>query len=152
MSAITVRPVTRADYDRWLPLWEGYNAFYKRVGPAAVPIEVTNLTWQRFFDGYEPMHALVAESGDKLVGLTHYLFHRNTTMIGPVCYLQDLFTDATLRGKGVGKALIEGVCERAKTAGSPRVYWHTHETNKTAMRLYDYVATHSGFVVYRKDV
>ncbi len=117
-----------------------------------MPIEVTNLTWQRFFDGYEPMHALVAESGGKLVGLTHYLFHRNTTMIGPVCYLQDLFTDATLRGKGVGKALIEGVYERARLAGSPRVYWHTHETNKTAMRLYDYVATHSGFVVYRKDL
>lgn len=150
--SLTVRPVTRADYDRWLPLWEGYNAFYKRVGPAAVPIEVTNLTWQRFFDGYEPMHALVAESGDKLVGLTHYLFHRNTTMVGPVCYLQDLFTDPALRGKGVGKALIEGVYERARLAGSPRVYWHTHETNKTAMRLYDYVATHSGFVVYRKDV
>jgi GNAT superfamily N-acetyltransferase len=112
--SLTIRPVTRADYDRWLPLWEGYNAFYKRVGPTAVPIEVTNLTWQRFFDGYEPMHALVAESGDKLAGFTHYLFHRNTTMIGPVCYLQDLFTDATLRGKGVGKALIEGVYERAR--------------------------------------
>ena len=150
--SLTIRPVTRADYDQWLPLWEGYNAFYTRVGPTAVPIEVTNLTWQRFHDSYEPMHALVAESGDKLVGLTHYLFHRNTTMIGPVCYLQDLFTDATLRGKGVGKALIEGVYERARLAGSPRVYWHTHETNKTAMRLYDYVATHTGFVVYRKDV
>ena len=33
----TIRPVTRADYDQWLPLWDGYNAFYKRVGPTAVP-------------------------------------------------------------------------------------------------------------------
>ena len=49
-------------------------------------------------------------------------------------------------------ALIEAVYEEAKAAGSPRVYWHTHETNKTAMRLYDHVATHSGFVVYRKDL
>jgi len=149
---LTVRPVTRADYDQWLPLWEGYNAFYKRVGPTAVPLEVTNLTWQRFFDGYEPMHALVAEEGGRLVGLVHYIFHRNTIMISPVCYLQDLFTDASLRGKGVGKALIEAVYAEAKRAGSPRVYWHTHETNKTAMRLYDYFATHSGFVVYRKDL
>ena len=149
---IAIRPVTRADFDQWLPLWKGYNAFYKRVGPAAVPMEVTRTTWARFFDGYEPMHALVAESDGRLVGLTHYLFHRNTIMLGPVCYLQDLFTDPALRGKGVGKALIEGVYERAKAAGSTRVYWHTHETNKTAMRLYDYVATHSGFVVYRKDL
>lgn len=148
----TVRTVRPADYDQWLPLWEGYNAFYERKGPTAVPLEITQLTWSRFFDGYEPMHALVAEDGGRLVGLVHYLFHRNTTMRGPICYLQDLFTDASTRGKGVGKALIEAVYDRAKEAGSPRVYWHTHETNKTAMRLYDYVARHSGFVVYRKDI
>jgi len=148
----TIRPVTRADYDQWLSLWDGYNAFYKRVGPTAVSAEVTHMTWARFFDGYEPMHALVAESEGRLVGLVHYLFHRNTIMLGPVCYLQDLFTTEALRGKGVGKALIEAVCEQARLAGSPRVYWHTHETNKTAMRLYDYVATHSGFVVYRKEL
>ena len=151
-SSVTVRPVTPADYGQWRPLWDGYNAFYKRTGPTAVSEEVTKTTWARFFDGYEPMHALVAESNGGLVGLTHYLFHRNTIMLGPVCYLQDLFTDPTIRGKGVGKALIEGVYAAAKTAGSPRVYWHTHETNKTAMRLYDYVATHSGFVVYRKEL
>ncbi len=147
----TVRVVRPADYEQWLPLWEGYNAFYERKGPTAIPLEMTQLTWSRFFDGYEPMHALVAEDGGRLVGLVHYLFHRNTIMRGPVCYLQDLFTDASTRGKGVGKALIEAVYEKAKEAGSPRVYWHTHETNKTAMRLYDYVAKHSGFVVYRKD-
>ena len=148
----TIRPATRADYDQWLPLWDAYNAFYKRVGPTAVSAEVTQTTWARFFDGYEPMHALVAEVNGKLVGLTHYLFHRNTIMLGPVCYLQDLFTTEALRGKGVGKALIEAVYQQARLAGSPRVYWHTHETNKTAMRLYDHVATHSGFVVYRKEL
>jgi GNAT superfamily N-acetyltransferase len=73
-------------------------------------------------------------------------------MIGPVCYLQDLFTDGSQRGKGLGTALIEAVYAQAKLAGSPRVYWHTHATNKTAMRLYDHVAQHSGFVVYRKDI
>ena len=145
-----VRPVTRADYDQWLPLWEGYNAFYKRVGPTAVPIEMTNLTWSRFFDGYEPMHALVAERDGELLGLTHYLFHRSTTMIEPNCYLQDLFTSAAMRVKGVGRALIDGVYEQAKLAGASRVYWQTHETNHTAMLLYDKVAERSGFVVYRK--
>ena len=95
---------------------------------------------------------IISESDGRLVGLTHYLFHRNTIMLGPVCYLQDLFTDPALRGKGIGKALIEAVYDAASAAGSPRVYWHTHETNATAMRLYDLVATHSGFVVYRKDI
>ena len=77
------------------------------------------MTWARFFDAYEPVHALVAESGGELLGLTHYLFHRSTTAIEPNCYLQDLFTSEAARGKGVGRALINGVYEQAKLAGSP---------------------------------
>jgi GNAT superfamily N-acetyltransferase len=145
-----IRPVTRQDYDRWLPLWLGYNAFYGRSGATALAPEITAMTWARFFDAYEPVHALVAESGGELLGLTHYLFHRSTTAIAPVCYLQDLFTSEAARGKGVGRALINGVYEQARLAGSPRVYWQTHETNLTAMQLYNKVAEHSGFVVYRK--
>ena len=147
-SALIVRRVAPTDFPRWAPLWEGYNTFYKRT----LPGEVTQMTWSRFFDSYEPVHALVAEQDGRLLGLVHYLFHRNTTMIGPICYLQDLFTDEAARGKGVGRALIEAVYERAKEAGSPRVYWHTHETNTTARMLYDKVAERSGFIHYRKQI
>ena len=104
-GAIAVREARPDDFDAWLPLWEGYNAFYERAGPTAVPQSMTRLTWQRFFDAYEPMHALVAEAEDgRLVGLVHYLFHRHTTMVGPICYLQDLFTaaDAARPGRGAG--------------------------------------------------
>jgi len=92
----------------------------------------------------------VAESSGELLGLVHFLYHRSTTAIAPVCYLQDLFTVPAARGKGVGRALINAVYERAAAAGSPRVYWQTHETNVVAMQLYDRVADKSGFVVYRK--
>ncbi|WP_375462789.1 GNAT family N-acetyltransferase [uncultured Methylobacterium sp.] len=146
----TIRPVARGDHAQWLPLWEGYNLFYERVGPAAIPSEVTQATWDRFFDAYEPMHALVAERNGRLIGLTHYLYHRTTSAYAPFCYLQDLFTSRDARGQGVGRALIEGVYAEARRAGSPRVYWQTHETNATAMRLYDAVGDKSGFVVYRK--
>ena len=147
---LSIRPVARQDYDRWLPLWDGYNAFYGRSGPTALAPDITRTTWDRFFDAYEPVHALVAESGGALLGLTHYLYHRSTTAIAPSCYLQDLFTTEAARGKGVGRALIQGVYDRAQAAGCPRVYWQTHETNQTAMQLYDKVAERSGFVVYRK--
>ena len=149
-GTITIRPVTRQDFDQWLPLWDGYNAFYGRAGATALAPGITAMTWQRFFDAYEPVHALVAERGGALLGLTHYLFHRSTTMIEPNCYLQDLFTSAAARGKGVGRALINGVYEQAKLAGGSRVYWQTHETNHTAMQLYDKVADKTGIVVYRK--
>jgi GNAT superfamily N-acetyltransferase len=147
---LLIRPVTRGDYDQWLPLWDGYNKFYGRSGETALDPEITRTTWMRFFDASEPVNALVAESDGELLGLTHYIFHRSTTAIGPVCYLQDLFTTETARGKGVARALINRVYEQAKIAGASRVYWHTHETNLTAMLLYDKVAERSGFVVYRK--
>ena len=150
MTDVFIRPVVRQDYDQWLPLWDGYNAFYGRSGTTALAPEITAATWARFFDDREPVHALVAEQNGQILGLTHYLFHRSTTAIGLNCDLQDLFTNAAARAKGIGTALIEGVYERARLAGSPRVYWQTQATNATARRLYDKVADDSGFVVYRK--
>ncbi len=149
---LTVREIERGDYAGWRPLFDGYNAFYGREGPTALPEEITAAAWDRFFDPAEPVHALVAERDGALVGLVHYLFHRSTTAIELTCYLQDLFTSPEARGGGVGKALIEAVNARAAAAGSHRVYWLTHETNATARRLYDQVAENSGFIVYRKDV
>ena len=152
LEDLCIRPIAREDSDRWLPLWHGYNEFYGRSGGTALDPEITRMTWARFFDVYEPMHALVAESGGKLIGMVHFLYHRSTTAIEPVCYLQDLFTSQTARGQGVGRALITAVYDRARLAGSHRVYWLTHETNQTAMMLYDKLADRSGFVVYRKPL
>jgi len=150
--AVTVRPVRQSDFDQWLPLWDGYNAFYGRSGATALAAEITQTTWARFFDPQEPVHALVAESDGRLCGLVHYIFHRSTILLAPTCYLQDLFTDVAQRRNGVGRALIEAVYDAARAAGSSRVYWHTHETNRTARNLYDQVAEDSGFVVYRRSV
>lgn len=151
-TAPTIRFVVRSDFPQWLPLWEGYNKFYGRSGPTALADEITRMTWARFFDAYEPVHAMVAEAEGELVGLVHYLFHRSTISLTPTCYLQDLFTKESARGKGIGRRLINAVCEQARLAGATRVYWQTHESNSTAMKLYDQVAEKSGFVVYRKDI
>ena len=146
--SITVRDIAPDDYDGWKPLWDGYNAFYGREGATALPADVTHTTWQRFFDPAEPVFGLVADDGGRIVGITHYLYHRSTTRIELTCYLQDLFTLPAERGRGVGRALIEGVYARAKAAGITRVYWQTHHTNAAGRRLYDQVATHHGFIVY----
>jgi GNAT superfamily N-acetyltransferase len=147
---LLIRAADRNDFAQWKVLWDGYNAFYGRKGPTALPDTVTNMTWSRFFDGYEPMQVLVAEHSGQLLGLAHFLFHRTTISIESICYLQDLFTVEASRGKGVGRALIEEVYRYAKRAGCSRVYWHTHETNATAMTLYNKLAEKPGFLVYRK--
>ncbi|MGE6471913.1 N-acetyltransferase family protein [Serratia proteamaculans] len=149
-EAIKIRNLEPRDFTSWNQLWQGYNAFYGREGNTALPDEITQTTWSRFFDAYEPMQALVAEYKGELVGLTHFILHRSTIQIQPNCYLQDLFTTEALRGKGVARALITAVYEKAESLGLPRVYWNTHETNLTAIKLYDKLADKSGFVVYRK--
>jgi GNAT superfamily N-acetyltransferase len=147
---LSVRSLEPRDREAWQVLWDGYNAFYGREGATALPDEITEVTWTRFFDGYEPMYAVVAEQGGELLGLAHFLLHRSTTQIKPNCYLQDVFTTPEARGKGVARALIEDVYARATALGAARVYWQTHETNATAMFLYDKVAEKSGFIVYKK--
>ena len=148
-----VRPIHRQDYSAWRPLWDGYNAFYGRSAATALPEQITQATWERFFTSEEPVYAQVAEDDSGLiVGITHYLFHRSTTRLHDVCYLQDLFTGQPYRGRGVARQLIQSVYEAAREAGSTRVYWMTHTTNVAGRALYDKVAQHLGFIVYSQEL
>lgn len=147
MSAIAIRPLGEADRAAWEPLWAGYLAFYG----ASVPPATTDLTWARLLDPAEPMGALGAfAAGSNLVGIVHYLFHRSTWTPGDYCYLQDLFTAPEARGQGAGRALIEAVYARAREAGASRVYWLTQDGNAPARALYDKLADHPSFTVYRR--
>lgn len=151
-STISIRDASGADYDQWRPLWNQYNEFYGRKGETSLSEDIVQSTWLRFFDPDEPVHCLVAECDQQIVGLAHYIFHRNTITIENTCYLQDLFSTPALRGKGIGRKLIVEFYERAKQAGTVGVYWHTHSSNQTAMRLYDGIAKNTDFVVYRKTL
>ena len=148
----SIREISRRDRPQWQLLWDGYNAFYGRSGPTALDAAITELTWDRFFDPNEPVEALVAVERDRVVGLVHYLYHRSTTRVTDVCYLQDLFTEESLRGKGIGRSLIEAVVAAAGRAGSSRVYWQTKADNHFGRLLYDKVAAHTGFIVYVKEL
>ena len=143
-----IRPIARDDKAQWLPLWQGYQTFYK----VAIADGVTDLTFERFFDELVPVHAFVAEENGALLGFVHYIFHYSAWTKGPYVYLQDLFTADAARGKGVGSALIEAVYAAAEKAGAARVYWLTHETNPTAISLYEKLADRSGFIQFRKMI
>jgi GNAT superfamily N-acetyltransferase len=147
-----VRLIRRDDYPQWRPLWDGYNAFYGRSGSTALDERVTVQTWERFFDAAEPVNAFVAELDGRIVGIAHFVFHRSTSRLADVCYLQDLFTEEACRGQGVGRALIQLVLDTAKTAGSSRVYWTTQATNVAGRALYDKMADHRGFIVYSHEL
>ena len=150
--SFNIRSITRQDYADWRPLWDGYNAFYGRSGPTALAEQITSTTWERFFSASEPVHALVAEDDGRIVGIAHFLFHRSTTRLHDVCYLQDLFTSQQYRGLGVGQLLIQAVYAAASIAQSSRVYWTTQTTNEAGRALYEKVAKHVGFIVYSHEL
>ena len=112
MPTRQIRPVSAADHPAWLPLWQGYQRFYN----AEIAAEVSAVTWQRFLDPSEPMHAALAWQDGVAVGLVHWIFHRSCWTVSDYCYLQDLYVADTVRGGGVGRALIEQVYAAAQAA------------------------------------
>jgi len=140
-----IRPLHPSDEAEWRRLWTGYLAFYQTTVPEAVYAS----TFARLLgDDPQDFSALVAESDGRLLGLTHYLFHRHAWKVENVCYLQDLFVDPAARGTGLGRQLIEAVYARADAAGAPAVYWLTQDFNTEARQLYDRIARVTPFIRY----
>ena len=147
---VVVRRMLESDFERWLPLWQGYLRFYRE--PLADT--TTRRTFERLVHGDEGMVGLVATRGDPgpgeggLLGLAHLVFHASTWTTGSYCYLEDLWVDRGARGARVGNALIEATYRIAGESGAVRVYWQTQQYNGAARSLYDTVATPTSFVVY----
>jgi GNAT superfamily N-acetyltransferase len=148
MSTIDIRPVTAGDHAAWLPLWQAYLRFYN----AELPDAVTHSTWQRFLDPSEPTHAALAWGDGTAVGMVHFIYHRSNWSIENSCYLQDLLVAPDTRGTGVGRLLIEHVYAAAKADGCCKVHWLTHESNATAIQLYERIAERPGFIQFRKAI
>jgi GNAT superfamily N-acetyltransferase len=131
-----------SDRAAWGVLAQGYKRFYR----TELPESQYEATWQRLCRG-DGVHAWGARLDGRLVGIVHYLFHSSAWSID-VCYLQDLFVDEAVRGRGVARLLIERVARAARERSAPRLYWLTHEDNARARALYDRVAQHHGFIRY----
>ncbi|CAM2870473.1 Ribosomal protein S18 acetylase RimI [Pseudomonas gessardii] len=144
MSPIAIRRVSAADHAAWLPLWQAYLRFYNTELPDAV----STSTWQRLLDPNEPTHSALAWQDGKALGLVNFIYHRSNWSIESACYLQDLFVEAAQRSTGVGRTLIEFVYTTAKAEGCCKVHWLTHESNATAIALYERIAERPGFIQF----
>ncbi|MGI9404883.1 MAG: GNAT family N-acetyltransferase [Hyphomicrobiaceae bacterium] len=143
---ISIRRLEPGDRERWNELWQGYLTFYE----STVPNEITDITWKRLLSPDEEPYGFAAvDEGGRIVGITHYLFHRSTWTEGSYCYLEDLFVDPEVRNSGAGRALILAVEEEARKEDCKRMYLNTQDFNTTARALYDKMMTKSPFIQYR---
>lgn len=144
---LDIRPLVQADEAAWRGFWAAYLEFYE----SSVPEEVTAGTFARLVDpANKVQNALIAVQDGQPVGIVHYIYHAHNWKLEDVCYLQDLYADPSVRGTGVGRALIEAVYAAADANGTPTVYWMTQEFNSTARQLYDRVAHLTPFIKYQR--
>jgi len=146
-APLEIRPLGAADQPEWRRLWTGYLTFYETELPDAVYASSFARMLSHAPGEYR---GLIALWHGRPVGLAHYLFHRTCWKVSDTCYLQDLWVDPEVRGKGVGRALIEAVYDAADAAGVHSVYWMTQEFNATARQLYDRIGIKTPFIEYNR--
>ena len=145
---VNIRPACTSDCDAWTQLWQEYLTVHKQ----SVPDTVTALTWRRILDDNSTLFCLIAAGeGDEPVGFANCVVHPSTWTQARWCYLEDLYVDAGLRGKGIARKLIETIYSRADAEDWGGVYWVTDEDNYAARILYDKLAKKSEDIIYYRE-
>lgn len=141
---VSIRPIRASDRPHWAKLFRGYREFYQ----LAPDEELVDRVWDWVSDDSHEVNALVAEEAGVLVGIAHYRrFSRPSTGSAGI-YLDDLFADPDVRGRGIGRALLGELASLAAGEGRTVVRWMTDADNVTARHLYDLVATATPWVTY----
>ena len=144
-TSVSVRAARPEDESRWRELWADYLTFYElTLDPA-----ITDATWQKAIGDRSGIFMRVAEIDGQVVGFSLSLTHEGTWIHNLECYLEDLYVDASARGKGVGRALLDDLVGLCRDNDWSRLYWHTAEDNGTARKLYDSYVKTDGHIRYR---
>ena len=142
-----IRELNHQDFEQWRGLWQKYLSFYETT----LAENIYTSTFTKLVDKkIKSQNAFVAVKSEKLIGLVHFIFHKDNWKLEDTTYLQDLYTFPEFRGMGVGKQLIKAVYKAADVNNSPSVYWQTAESNKPARILYDKISSLTPFIVYER--
>ena len=79
---------------------------------------------------------LIAEYEKQIVGQALFFKNFSTFLGKPGIYLEDLYVKPEMRGKGIGKALLDKIISMAKERNYGRVEWSVLDWNKPAIDFY----------------
>ena len=80
--------------------------------------------------------ALLAFEGDEAVGLVVYFFEFSTWRGRPGVYVQDLYVAPRMRGRGLGRDLMDAVGKRSRERGGNYVKLSVYDGNEQAIGFY----------------
>lgn len=109
-------------------------AIYEKA-PDEVTVDPLHFEQSGF--GLDPIWwAFVVGNQEKKVVAFALYYIRYSTWKGQVMYLEDILVTEALRGKGIGKMLIERLIEEAKEKGFKRMTWQVLDWNEPAINFY----------------
>ena len=131
---LTIRNATASDVPLMLRFIRGL-AEYEREPNAVVATEADLL---RDGFGHEPKYRCLIAEWDNVPAGFAFFFHNYSTWRGrPGLYLEDLFVLPEMRGKGIGKALLQRVAQIAVDENYYGIRWMVLEWNEPAIKFYD---------------
>jgi GNAT superfamily N-acetyltransferase len=133
-AKIEIAPVSTAEFEALLPLIAAYQRFYE---VEQIDAERNRSFFRRFLAPSEDGVLLGARDGGKLVGYACLYWHFSSLSAAESVLMNDLFVSEAVRGRGVGRALIEASAAVARERGAAHLEWATAPDNLAAQRLYD---------------
>ncbi|WP_237216266.1 GNAT family N-acetyltransferase [Falsiroseomonas oryziterrae] len=109
-------------------------ADYERL---AHEVRADEATLARFLFG-EPRRAeaLIAEWDGEPVGFAVWYYGFSTFLGRPSLYVEDVFVEPALRGKGIGRAIFAHLAARALAQGCGRMEWSVLDWNEPSIAFY----------------
>lgn len=129
----SIRGAMVADMSQVLELIKELAAFEREAD--AVEITSEDLVKDGFGET-KLFHCFVAEFDKRIVGMA-LVYPRYSTWKGPIIHLEDLIVTDTMRGSGVGTALLNEVVKYAASLGAKRINWEVIDWNEPAIKFYE---------------
>ncbi|HEY6144668.1 MAG TPA: GNAT family N-acetyltransferase [Solirubrobacterales bacterium] len=133
-AELEIAPIAPEEFEQLLPLIAAYQRFYEVED---IDEERNRTFFRRFLGPSEDGLLLGARSEGRLLGYACLYWHFSSLEATESVLMNDLFVDESVRGQGVGRALIEAATEVAREREVPFLEWSTAPDNETAQRLYD---------------